>query len=120
MERPGKNAPTGRAVDAAPTRSNTIQPFIITVGSTPDKLQRSYCVVDIIKHDFQNLKQAFDICFKAFFALHPNYPYEAYNSWLFVQQTLYDIRLTCDRKSSQVSSLKSNFQFLMKENSASS
>lgn len=93
---------------------STLQPFVLVVGATRAKLSRYYCVIDTVKYDFTSLKEAFDTCFKAIFALNSKYSSEAYSSWLFVQQAFYEITTIYDRKSSNVSTMTGNFQTLLK------
>ncbi|XP_051160428.1 uncharacterized protein LOC127289334 [Leptopilina boulardi] len=94
-------------------KKEKLQPFILCVGTTRAKLSRSYCIIDTIKYEFPNLKKAFDVCFKAIFALHTEYSQEAYQPWLFVQQALYDIFTEYDKKSANISTMVGNFKTLV-------
>lgn len=94
-------------------KGSRLQPFVLVVGPTRSTLSRHYCIINSVKYDFTSLREAFDTCFKAIFSLHVEFPPEAYDPWLFIQQAIYNISTIYDRKCSNVSTMTGNFKALL-------
>lgn len=64
------------------------------------------CVTTVTtKYYFENPIEAFDVCFKVFFALHANYPREAVHVWEFIQKALYKISHPHDKNYTTITNL---------------
>ncbi|XP_032680381.1 uncharacterized protein LOC116848416 isoform X2 [Odontomachus brunneus] len=89
-----------------------VQPFVAIVGPSVKEFTSCYVVIDNIKYKFDSIVKAFDVCFKAIHSLNTEYSYEAKEAWLFVQQALYGIYTSYDKKNSAVAALVKSFQVL--------
>lgn len=72
-------------------RNQTIQPFVLLIGADSLHIAASYVVVNKILYKMETPLDAFDVCFKSFFALRASYPKQCEPVWIFIQQVLYEI-----------------------------
>ena len=73
-------------------------PLIVTVGSSPKKIDQIY--VDIAGgklYRLTSLVKALDVAFQSYMALYLKYPLESERVWLFIQRVLYGIELESDK-----------------------
>lgn len=78
-----------------------IQPYIGIIGIDSDKPQ--FCVVfDSLMYVFENFLNALDTCFKIFFVLNLDYPFECSKLWIFMQKFFFNISLSTDELTSDI------------------
>lgn len=74
----------------------TVQPFVVYVGGgsfDKDSSNTSlsfYAVINEIYFKVETILKAFDVCFKSFYTLNLQYPFEAEQVWHFIQVYLYE------------------------------
>lgn len=68
-------------------------------------IQASHVLINNIKYMAKSYLEAFDLAFKAAFALDTKWPSEASTLWLFVQQVMYKIHLPEDFNSQSLNVL---------------
>ncbi|XP_052127076.1 uncharacterized protein LOC127750193 [Frankliniella occidentalis] len=69
-----------------------LQPFISVVGERPS-FTSIYVCLDSHLYKVKSIKEAVDLCFKTFFALHCDPPSESEHLWQFVQRYFFDIKI---------------------------
>lgn len=71
-----------------------LQPIIVTVGSSPRKIDQVYMDVAEGKlYRLTSLVKAIDVAFQSYMALYLKYPLESERVWIFIQRVLYGIEL---------------------------
>ena len=81
--------------DAAMQLKQTIQPYIIVVGSIQDMQQIFVCIDDHF-HKVEKFIDAIDLCFKSFFVFNLCYPESSRHLWVLIQNGVYKI---CNKSS---------------------
>ncbi|CAG9822118.1 unnamed protein product [Phaedon cochleariae] len=84
------------------SRSETLQPIIIGVGTDLFQITEFIVFYDNIKYKFSNFMAAFDCCFKIFHILDLQYPKDSYSFWIFVQKYFFQIDSVGDNVSPTV------------------
>lgn len=74
-----------------------MQPFIIVEGSSLTEVNKSYIIVDQIRYEFENVKQAFDVLFKIYHVMNAKYPPQAEHIWYIIQKCFYEISTKFDK-----------------------
>lgn len=90
----------------------TIQPFMFLVGNDICSINQSYVRVDNQLWTFNSPLKASDSCCKSYFGLNCSYPREYYESWIFIQHHIYEVKTEYDQISSITTSISSKFQNL--------
>lgn len=82
------------------TVGKTLQPFPIIVAEDLTKLVEKppvfYVYIDSFYYTVRTPLEAIDLCFKAYHALHADYPYQSLHPWLFLQKAVYGIKTQWD------------------------
>lgn len=86
----------------------TLQPFVIIVGPTIEKITTNYVVVDSYFYETATTVEAVDTCFKVIFCLNARYPFESTTVWQFIQHGLYRFKTQFDRNYTTINSLLSS------------
>lgn len=73
-----------------------IQPYMLVVGKDIFSIDECYIHVDNQLWSFNCPLKTFDICFKAYFAFNCAYPRECYETWMFFQHHLYNLKTDYD------------------------
>ncbi|KAE8738601.1 hypothetical protein FOCC_FOCC015915 [Frankliniella occidentalis] len=76
------------------------QPIIVAVGSSYSKIDYYVSVCKCL-YKVNNCFEALDSCFKAFFALHAEYPFESEQIWLLIQRCVFKIKTSYDNNGIQ-------------------
>lgn len=84
------------------TSGNPIQPKVYLIGNTSII---GNVILNEDKYIIQDPLEAFDVCFKIFWALNLKYPPESQTVWYTVQKLIYNISSSFDVTSSGVESL---------------
>ncbi|CAI6361259.1 unnamed protein product [Macrosiphum euphorbiae] len=86
----------------------TIQPYIAFVGEDIQSISSCYVRVNQ-RWCFEDPLIALEVCFKTFFVFNCNYPKECYDSWLIVQQLLFQLHTPHDKSTSITKSVSGQF-----------
>ena len=81
-------------------RGDTLQPFVIGVGSEIEKLTSIYVYIDGTKYLMESSLKAMDVCFKSIQVLNANYSSTTQQLWNFIQRYIYKIHTAYDDRSS--------------------
>lgn len=65
-------------------------PFVLAIGNRCNPSQ-VFAIVEGQGLELPNLTKAVDVCFKLFYILDINYPWQCFSSWEFIQKVLYGI-----------------------------
>ncbi|XP_034255355.1 uncharacterized protein LOC117653658 [Thrips palmi] len=82
----------------------TVQPYAVAVGPWPNPSQFYVSYGGILKQ-VACVKDAIDVTFKIFHALHANYPRTSECYWMLLQKIVYEIDTVWDSASPEVESL---------------
>ena len=74
-----------------------VQPLIVVVGPSLDKITKTYVCVDKILWATSCVMKAIDICFKAVFATESEYPAQSRHLWEAIQKCIYKINTKFDK-----------------------
>lgn len=77
--------------------SETLQPFIVIVGESLDKISSYFVVIDEVYYKVGSILESVDYCFKAILALNVKYPVEACGVWYLIQKGFYEITTPYDK-----------------------
>ncbi|PIK33319.1 hypothetical protein BSL78_29864, partial [Apostichopus japonicus] len=66
------------------------QPFVLALGRR-EQPEQVFCIVERRALPCQGLLQGVDLCFKLFYILDINYPWECQNTWDFLQKAIYNL-----------------------------
>ena len=69
------------------------------------EIHQNIVVIDDVLYEVESTLKAIDITFKAFHALHANYPVESERIWLFLQKAIYNIETQWDKQEGTVTAL---------------
>ncbi|XP_033104574.1 uncharacterized protein LOC117107122 [Anneissia japonica] len=72
--------------------SNT-QPYVLILGGFADPLQ-CFTIVERRAIPQVSFLKAIDVCFKLFYILNLNYPWQSYTTWEFIQKVIYGLEDT--------------------------
>jgi len=75
----------------------TVQPYIIVVGPSLDKIVSFFVAVDTTLYNVKSVFEAIDACFKIFHALNVTYPAASQHIWLLIQRELYQFTTKSDK-----------------------
>lgn len=56
--------------------------------------------------------KALEVCFKSYFVFHRSYPKECHDSWLVIQQALFQLSTEYDRPTSTTTTVVGMFKFI--------
>lgn len=70
----------------------TVQPFIVVVGKSLSSITESYVVIEDNVYKSGSVLLALDFVFKAFHALHAEYPKESEHIYVLLELALYGIQ----------------------------
>lgn len=88
----------------------TVQPYIIAVGSELTTAKEFYIIIDDILYKFENVLRAVDITYKIFQVLHIKYPSACEQIWLFLQKYVYGYTTKWDKHDKSVMNLIDKLQ----------
>ncbi|XP_055919725.1 uncharacterized protein LOC129951543 [Eupeodes corollae] len=83
----------------------TLQPYILIVGTSLDKIKSYFVVINEIKYVFNSIIEAVDICFKIIFMINAEYPAESKSTWMFIQKAFFKLSTTFDKESTAANTL---------------
>lgn len=92
------------------SRKKTVQPFIVVIGETLEKITEFFVFINNITLPFTNLVTALDFCFKIFFVFNLNYPVESRHIWTLIQRYIFEICSENDENLSRVLNVISKLQ----------
>lgn len=71
----------------------TVQPLVVSIGEKviPEEFQ---VIINSVKYSLPSMQEAFDVCFKSFYALNVAYPKQGERVWQIIQNCVYRIGLT--------------------------
>lgn len=75
-----------KSKEAAHSHHQTVQPYII-------ELRNFYIVIDELQYQLRSVKEAFDTCFKLFFAANAKYPPQ--DIYMLIQRSIYKLFRDC-------------------------
>ena len=75
----------------------TVQPYIVVVGKEINNISSAYVCIDKIMYATSTVLQAFDLCFKSFFAFNAAYPFESKHIWTIIQKCYYNVNTNRDQ-----------------------
>ncbi|PIK42603.1 hypothetical protein BSL78_20529 [Apostichopus japonicus] len=67
------------------------QPFILIIGENRRNPEQQFVIVERMAMPASSLIKAVDLCFKVFYVLDLNYPWESNNVWDFIQKNIYGL-----------------------------
>ncbi|CAI6376622.1 unnamed protein product [Macrosiphum euphorbiae] len=79
------------------------------VGEDIQSISSCYVRVNQRFWCFEDPLIALEVCFKTFFVFNCNYPKECYDSWLIVQQLLFQLHTPHDKSTSITKSVSGQF-----------
>ncbi|XP_034242254.1 uncharacterized protein LOC117645857 [Thrips palmi] len=74
-----------------------VQPLIIVVGPTLDKITKSYVCIDKTLWATSCVMKSIDVCFKAVFATESEYPGQSQHFWEAIQKSIYKMKTVHDK-----------------------
>lgn len=86
----------------------TLQPFVIIVGSSLKEITNYLVVVDNTFYCLQSIISAVDCCFKLIISFNAEYPSESEGIWYFIQKGLYNLNTPLDKNFTSVNMLISD------------
>lgn len=90
----------------------TLQPFVLYVGESLDKIQSAYVIINDIYYEFSTLISAVDAAFKIFHATGACYPDECVDLWLVIQLGFYKIKTVFDKPHQATNVLLNDLELL--------
>ncbi|XP_032689892.1 uncharacterized protein LOC116853124 [Odontomachus brunneus] len=90
----------------------TLQPYIIAIGSQLTAIEAFYIIIDDIMYKMENVLKAVDILYKIFQVLNVKYPPACEQIWLFIQKYIYERTTKWDKYSKSVMTLIDNLNRL--------
>lgn len=94
------------------TFGQTLQPFIVIVGPTINKISSYLVVVDNTYYRLNTIIAAFDCCFKVILTLNAEYHSESALIWYFIQKGFHLITTPWDKNFTIVNALLSDINCL--------
>ena len=94
----------------------TLQPLTVIVGSLVD-VRKTYCVVNNYWYETTSFLDAISLTFKSFFVFDCEYPEPCKNIWLFIQHSMFNIKLPSERIPLRVNSLVKQVEHVIQQNS---
>jgi len=88
----------------------TIQPYIVFVGQEINLISCCYVRINEKFWCFEDPLKALEVCFKTFFVFNCKYPKECYDSWLIIQQLLFQMNSEYDKSTSITKSIIGKYQ----------
>ncbi len=73
------------------TNVKQTQPFVLLLGTSTMKPEQQFVVLERRAIPANSTLHAFDLCFKIFYILDINYPWESSNAWDFLQKVVYGL-----------------------------
>ncbi|XP_071629107.1 uncharacterized protein [Temnothorax longispinosus] len=94
----------GKRENAAKLKE-TVQPYIIVVGSQFTAVETIYIIIDDVMYKMENILKAVDILYKVFQVLNVKYPTGCEQVWLFIQKYVYGRTTKWDKNDKSVMNL---------------
>lgn len=86
----------------------TLQPFVIIVGSSLKDISNYLVIVDNTYYRLNSIISSIDCCFKIIISLNAEYPSESEGIWYFIQKGLYNLHTPLDKNFTSVNVLISD------------
>lgn len=90
----------------------TVQPYVISVGSSATDIRKAYVVINNTLYTFQKLITAVDCAFTIFHATGAYYPEESEDIWTAIQIGMYGITTRSDRKTQAVNVILADLELI--------
>lgn len=94
-----------RRQERAIKQKETLQPYIIAIGSQLTAIETFYIIIDDIMYKMENVLKAVDILYKIFQVLNVKYPSACEQVWLFIQKYIYGRTTEWDKYDKSVMNL---------------
>lgn len=86
----------------------TLQPFVLIVGSSLKEISSYFVIVDNTFYRLNSILSAVDCCFKIIITLNAKYPSESEGIWYFIQKGLYKLNTPLDKNFTAVNAFLSD------------
>lgn len=86
----------------------TLQPFVLKVGSSLKDISNYFVIVDNTFYCLNSILSEVDCCFKIIITLNTKYPSESEPIWYFIQKGLYKLNTPLDKKFTAVNAFLSD------------
>jgi len=86
----------------------TLQPFVLIVGSSLKEISNYFVIVDNTFYRLNSILSAVDCCFKIIITLNAKYPSESEAIWCFIQKGLYKLNTPLDKNFTTVNAFLSD------------
>ncbi|XP_061728281.1 uncharacterized protein LOC133533331 [Cydia pomonella] len=83
----------------------TVQPFIIIVGESLEKIKTYFIVINEIYYTVSSILTAVSLCFKITWVVNAQYPVECHSTWMFIQAAFFKFRTKFDSNSTSALTL---------------
>ncbi|XP_060855093.1 uncharacterized protein LOC132932745 [Metopolophium dirhodum] len=88
----------------------TLQPFVLIVGSSLKEISNYFVIVDNTFYRLSSILSAVDCCFKIIITLNAKYPSESEAIWYFIQKGLYKLNTPLDKNFTAVNAFLSDVE----------
>lgn len=85
-------------IDFMYNRGQTVQPYVIIVGSSLNNITSSYVILNDNVYNCMSVLDALDFCFKAHHIFDAKYSFECHHIWYLIQWLVYEIKTKSDLK----------------------
>lgn len=86
----------------------TLQPFVLIVGSSLKEISSFFVIVDNTFYRLNSIISSVDCCYKIIIALNAKYPSESEAIWYFIQKGLYKLHTSLDKNFTAVNAFLSD------------
>lgn len=83
----------------------TLQPFIVIVGPSLDKIISYFVVIDEVWYNLPNILSVINVCFKLIWVVNAKYSVECLSTWMFIQHAYFKFKSKLDSESTSAHTL---------------